>query len=75
MKRLLFLYIFMTHMSSGSSFYEERIANCSPQTIETYKRYKQIVSAFFCEKAIEQKKHDIACRCGNYGLGKDWSSK
>lgn len=74
MKRLLFLYIFIAHQSLGSSLCEERISNSSPQTIEDYEKYKRIVSAFFCEKALAQQKEDIACRCGTYGLGDDWRS-
>jgi len=74
MKRLLFLYIFIAHLSFGSSFNQERNSNFSPQTSQDYEKYKKIVAAFFCEKAINQQKEDIACRCGTYGLGDDWRS-
>lgn len=74
MKRQLLLSMFVSQLSVGSCFYEDRVTNESPNSVELFEKYKKIFAAFFCEKALAQKKHDIAHRCGNYGLGNDWAS-
>lgn len=75
MKTQLFLVFFISQLSLGSHFCNDRIDNNSPTTIELYKRCEQGFVAVFCAKALEQNEDEIANRLGCFGFGNNWKGK